>query len=346
MNTAHIVTHNDVDGFTSNTLLTKHYQNLGWNVDNHFVNYRGLRDTVPSLDIKDGDVLAVADLGYNNSMMDIFANHAQYLSYDSFHVYDHHEWPGEDIFDVLGVEGTLVTDKKYRDCGEKLCASEIIQKEIFPGDRNAMYLADVAHANDFYYAGDLQKYQYGWRLEDVIYSDYDNDKIIRFLAEVETLQRDADPQKHFWNNEFEEAWNGYKSIKGRAIEDMNDTLTMCESEGDMPKITFALAPYEISSKFARHEIKYNQDINPDIIFVIRHGGGFSFEIINTEKEEYKHKYRYIYNQIRDVLNGGGRYPFGGGAYEGDLIDDSGLLSDCVMDNPEIVYHEFINLLKL
>ena len=317
--TVHIVAHGvDLDGFGCHSILCRYFARLGdgKEIRNYFVDYQSIIETLPDLDFKEGDTLIMADIGYNPGMIDLFDNYSQFLSDDNFSWHDHHVWSEEEKNKVRELSGNLFVD-------ETLCASEIVKDRYLHDDYVAGKLASFARSHDFYGKDSKRKtYEFACRLQDVISSSIIKSPLIDKMDIVKCFSKGI-----FWNQEFDEAYEGYQDVKKESIRYLDDTVTeldMVGPDNSRFSISLALADGNVDSKIIRKHMLARTDSDVVMAVWIDDEDGKSrvaFEMRDNENTDLR-------NMFFDAFNGRGRGSAGGGTFNGAVPDIDGDYKAC------------------
>ena len=307
----YVVAHGiDVDGLSCHAMIERYARKNDIATEHYFVHHQSQGDDVIdvidaleeiSSKLIDGDKILIADIGYNEALLNYFLkDESQSLFKNTVSWYDHHKWP-EDVKDkVKSIVDEFIVDID-------LCASQIVQNRFLAEDMYAKEITKYARQHDLIDGKitDQESYDLASMLQDVITSGHDKMEIVNTLADGE-----------FLNSDFKRISQDYRTkIRPCAIENMDSTITEYTMEKNdlVTKITMALVPEFLESKDVRAYLldSEKKKRERDVIIAIWGNGRIAYEI-----QDEKHK--FIIDRLNTNYSGGGRGFVGGAKYDGDV----------------------------
>ena len=307
----YVVAHGiDVDGLACHAIIERYARENDIAAEHYFVHHQsqgndvtGVIDALENISSKfiDGDKILIADIGYNEALLNYFLEiYSEPLFKNKVSWYDHHRWPESVKDKVSSIVDEFIVDTD-------LCASQIVQNRFLPEDMYAKEIAKYARQHDLIDSKitDQDSYDLASMLQDVITSGYNKMKIVKTLAEGE-----------FLSNDFKRISQDYRTkIRPCAIEDMDSTITEYTLENNdlKTKITMALVPETLESKDVRAYLLDSEQKKDerDVIIAIWENGRIAYEIQDE-------KLKFIIDRLNTNYNGGGRGFVGGAKYDGDV----------------------------
>ncbi|MEA2004352.1 MAG: hypothetical protein U9O53_05370 [archaeon] len=311
MKMLYVVAHGiDVDGFACHAIIERYARENDIATEHYFVHHQDQGDDVITVidalekissKLIDGDKILIADIGYNEALLNHFLEtYSKPLFKNSVSWCDHHKWP-ESVKNEVG----YIADEFIVDID--LCASQIVQNRFLAEDMYAKEIGKCARQHDMIDGKitDQESYNLASILQDVITSGHDKMDIVKTLADGE-----------FPNSDFKSISQDYRTrIRPCAIEKMDHTITEYAMEKNdlVAKITMALVPEFLDSKDVRAYLMDSEKKKkePDAIIAIWENGRIAYEIQDE-------KHRFIIDKINTNYGGGGRGFVGGAKYDGSV----------------------------
>lgn len=287
----HIFAHIDVDGMACHAIAEMWARESRVATQHYYVDYQDILVALRKLSRAVGpeDEVLIADIGYSKDLVDSFlCRYGELASKASW--FDHHRWDEEALVRVGSVVRALIIN-------EKLCASEVLQKELLPKSEKAKQLARLARAHDFSGKDSEEAdFDLACRIQDVITSGYPKEKIVNQFSDGA-----------IWNASFEVAYKRYQTIKVDALRRTDETIEKyCISvDGVVMNIALAFTLDILEAKdVKRHLLKKSEC---DVVIAVWSDGRIAYEV--TSK-----KFMIVSQKINNNFKGGGRGLVGGATY--------------------------------
>jgi oligoribonuclease NrnB/cAMP/cGMP phosphodiesterase (DHH superfamily) len=188
-----IIAHNrDVDGLACHGIMHRYASLNHLSIEHLFTDYDNMMNVLLSVSGAAGKEIIIADLGYNDAILDILGELKKISQNNRVRWFDHHDWKGADELLNLPIDFSI---------DQTLCASELVQQSYMPLDEIAIKIASIAHNTDYMLKDDL-----AWRLYDVVSSGYNKSELVKSLARGD-----------FWNPAFETRYHDYQKTKAKAF---------------------------------------------------------------------------------------------------------------------------------
>lgn len=234
----------DLDGLGCHAIMERYAAREGYEIEHYYVDYYNLGEVVETLPEMKGDMVVLADLGYNPSFSALLEKLDSLGMDNDVSWFDHHDWSAAPVFD--NIKFTI---------DPSTCGSGIVRRHFMPDDEISGAIVALACDHDFRKDNPL-----AWKLYELIPGKYGKDALMARLAQGE-----------YWDEELEKFYNDYQERKKEGFAFLFDhTKTY-----DVGALTFQLAYSTdvLSSTLASKEL-LKKDI--DVAICIWPKGKMSF----------------------------------------------------------------------